>query len=77
MLIKHPFVSFILNAFSVLLAVILPASSITTVRAQAPTPSPTPITTTTVLPNNQVTFAISAPQASPCHSYSEPFNYQL
>jgi enterochelin esterase-like enzyme len=66
MLIEHPIRTVVLNAFSVRLATILCVSTITPVCAQSATPAPssTPITTTTILPNNQVTFAISAPQAS-------------
>lgn len=64
MLTKYPIRSAI-HAFSILLTFILFASTTTSGYAQSgtPTPSPTPITTTTILPNNQVTFAISAPQA--------------
>jgi enterochelin esterase-like enzyme len=62
MLIKRPPFCVILNAVSVLSLFTLFAFAIGSVHAQ--TPSPTPISSTTILPNNQVTFAISAPQAS-------------
>ncbi|MBV9873880.1 MAG: esterase family protein [Verrucomicrobia bacterium] len=64
MLTNGSSIGFIVRAFGAFTALALYAFTVPSVRAQAPAPTPTPISTTTILPNDQVTFAISAPQAS-------------
>ena len=60
---KYSTMSEIHKTFVVLLAFTLCAYATTSVHAQAASPTPTPVSSTTILPNSRVTFALSAPQA--------------
>ena len=60
---KFSTMSKIHKAFTAFLAFNLYAYATISVHAQAASPTPTPVSSTTILSNNQVTFALSAPQA--------------